>query len=145
MKVILKNSTLVFQKNVLKNSYNWAEITAAEGYMEHFSLKINSGDVELNNEYAVSPALLLEGATEIAFNGLNNSYLAKVGFYNSAVSDTTAVYYVNGDGSAQYANAPQTIDSTTINAAIAAGADSFRVSFLLADANGSIDITRPAV
>lgn len=142
MKVILKNSTLVFQKNVLKSSYNWAEITAAEGYMAHYSLKINSGDVDLNNDYAVSPAILLEGATEIAFNGLSNLYLAKVGFYNSKVSDTTAVYYVNGDGSAQEANDLQTIDSATINAAIAAGADSFRVNFLLADANGSINITR---
>lgn len=142
MKVILKNSTLVFQKNVLKSSYNWAEITAAEGYLPHYSLKQNSGDVDINNDYAVSPALLLEGAKEIAFNGLSNSYLAKVGFYNSKVSDTTAVYYVNGDGTAQIENGPQTIDSATINAAKAAGADSFRVSFLLADANGSINITR---
>jgi hypothetical protein len=70
--------------------------------------------------------------------------MAKVGFYNSAVSDTTAVYYVNGDGTAQSNNGPQTINSATINAAIAAGADSFRVSFMIADANGSIDITRPA-
>lgn len=143
MKIVFKNSTLVFQKREPKNSYTWEEITSAEGYLANWCLVKDSGNIESNNGYAVSPAILLEGATAIAFNGLSNSYLAKVGFYNSAVSDTTAVYYVNGDGSAQGANGPQTIDSTTINAAIAAGADSFRVSFMIADANGSIDITRP--
>lgn len=144
MKIIYKNSTLVFQKRVPKKSYTWAEITSAEGYLANYSLRKDSGNVQSNSAYAVSPAILLEGATAIAFNGLSNSYMAKVGFYNSAVSDTTAVYYVNGDGSAQTNNGSQTIDSATINAAIAAGADSFRVSFMISDANGSINITRPA-
>ena len=142
MKIICKNSKMVFQKRIPKSSYTWAEITSAEGYIKNYCLAKNSGNINSNNGYAVSSAILLEGATAIAFNGLSNSYLAKVGFYNSAVSNTTAVYYVNGDGSAQTNNGSQTIDSATINAAIAAGADSFRVSFMIADGNGSINITR---
>lgn len=144
MKLILKNSSLVFQKRAPKNSYNWSEISSAQGFMISTALQKDSGDTTTNSAFNVSAPILLEGATSIQVNGADNLYFASIGFFNSETSITTAVYYVNGTGAGQQANAIFTIDSTAINAAIAAGADSFRVSFHANTTNGSIDITRPA-
>jgi len=143
MKIILKNSNLVFQKREPKNNYSWEDIVNAEGYMSLRALNKNTGDIEHNNPYSVSPAIMLEGATAIEVNGMDNTYLSKVSFFNSNSSVQTAVYHVQGGGTAQSRNGVFTIDSTVINAGIAAGADSFRVSFKTSDANGYINITRP--
>ena len=91
--------------------------------------------------YSVSPVIDLANATQIVIKALNKKYSSVIAFFNSSVSTVDAVYHIRGT-SVQEMPEKVTIDSATIQAAVALGADSFRITMYPTANTNSVDITQ---
>lgn len=129
MKIILKNTSMEFKTYSPKLSWTDSELKSASGYLPNAHLTMNEGNVKKSPsiELSVSPVIDLANAKQIVINAWNKRYNSSIAFFNSSVSTDNAVYHIIGT-SAGDVTETVTIDSETIQAAVALGADSFRIT-----------------
>ena len=142
MKIILKNTKIEFKTYVPKLNWTDSELKSAEGYLINAQLDKSTGNVYISGQLytSVSPVIDLANATQIVAQAYNKKYIASIAFFNSSVSTNTAVYCINGTSIGDITETV-TVDSETIQAAVALGADSFRITMNPADVS-SVVITQ---
>lgn len=142
MKIILKNTSMEFKTYTPKLSWTDSELKSAEGYLTNARLNKDTGDVyeSYSLTTSVSPVIELANATQIVINAWNKQYSSSIAFFNSSVSTDNAVYHIQGTSAGDLTQTI-TIDSETIQAAVALGADSFRINMQPSDTS-SVVITQ---
>lgn len=141
MKIIVNNGSMIMK--VFEPKRNWTDADLkGTGSVENSQLDKTTGNVYTSSQIhtIVSPLIPLSGATSIVCKGMDNKYVSRISFFDSVVSGLTAVYKDVSSNSNTGANTDYTIDSTVINAAIAAGADTFRIGLYPDNNNASVNV-----
>ena len=129
MKIILKNTKMEFKTYAPKLNWTDSELKSASGYLPNAHLTMNEGNVYKSPsiELSVSSVIDWANAKQIVINTWNKKYNSSIAFFNSSVSTENSVYHVTGTSIGDVSETV-TIDSETIQAAVALGADSFRIT-----------------
>ena len=142
MKIILKNTSMEFKTYVPKLNWTDSELKSASGYLPNAQLKQETGNIyeSPNIGTSVSHAIDLANATQIVIRAYNKQYVSSIAFFESNDS-YNAVYNIKGTSRGDDTEII-TINSETIQAAVALGAKYFRITMQPSNTTSSVVITQ---